>query len=208
MSTPSDATSTDLNGNSHPKVVSPYKLAHVVLRTSQYKTMLGFYRTFLGASVPFDNGELGFLRYDDEHHRIAIAGLPNTEPKHPLSSGLWHIAFTFRTLEDLLTAYTQRKAHGILPKWCVNHGPTTSMYYLDPDGNQIETQIDNFEGLEGADAYMRSHSFEENPIGVDFDPDELVEMLKKGVDEDVIKRRIDAGPRDLKDLPAGIVPVA
>ncbi len=53
------------------------------------------------------------------------------------------------------------------------------MYYLDPDGNQIETQIDNFEGLEGADAYMRSHSFEENPIGVDFDPDELVEMLKK-----------------------------
>jgi len=26
----------------------------------------------------------------------------------------------------------------------VNHRPTTSMYYRDPDGNRVELQIDNF----------------------------------------------------------------
>ena len=82
------------------------------------------------------------------------------------------------------------------------------MYYVDPDGNQIETQIDNFDGLEEADEYMRSHSYEENPIGVNFDPDELIEMLKNGVDEVVIKKRIDVGPRKVEDIPAEIVPVA
>lgn len=37
-----------------------------------------------------------------------------------------------------------------------NHGPTTSLYYRDPDGNQIETQVDNFETAEEATAFMNS----------------------------------------------------
>jgi hypothetical protein len=183
-----------------PKVISPSKLAHIVLCTAQFQPMFSYHKTFLGATVAFSNNELAFLRYDSEHHRIAIAALPNTGPKDPSSSGLWHFAFTF-SLSDLLTAYSQRKGHGILPSWCVNHGPTTSMYYLDPDGNQIETQIDNFGCPEDADGYMRSGSYEENPIGVEFDPEELIWMLGKGVGVEEIMRRIDVGPRDFGDIP-------
>lgn len=189
-------------------VPSPSKLAHVVLRTAQYQKMFDFYKIFLGARVAFDNGELGFLRYDDEHHRVAIASVPGTTPKEPTAAGLWHVAFTFSSLEELLEAYSKRKVHGILPRWCVNHGPTTSMYYFDPDGNQIEAQIDNFDTAEEADGYMRSHSYSENPIGVNFDPEELIEMLAKGADPETIKKRIDVGPKDFKDIPADIIPTA
>ncbi|RVX70169.1 hypothetical protein B0A52_05502 [Exophiala mesophila] len=190
-----------------PETISPYKLAHVVLRTANYDKMLNFYRVFLGARVAFDNGELGLLRYDDEHHRLAIAGIPGTTPKDPAAAGLWHVAFTFKSLEELLQAYSQRKEHGILPSWCINHGPTTSMYYFDPDGNQIETQIDNLD-TEGADMYMQSQSYQVNPIGVKFDPEELIEMLNKGVDPESIKKRIDIGPQNFRDIPENILPSA
>lgn len=189
------------------ETISPYKLAHVVLRTAQFDKMFDFYKVFLGARVAFSNGELGLLRYDDEHHRIAIAGIPGTTKKEPTSAGLWHVAFTFRSLQELLEAYSQRKAHGILPSWCINHGPTTSMYYFDPDGNQIETQIDNLDS-EAADEYMQSHSYQENPIGVKFEPEELIDMLAKGVDAEQIKKRIDIGPKTFHDIPAEILPSA
>jgi catechol-2,3-dioxygenase len=195
------------NGSKLPKVISPSQLAHVVLRTGQFEAMFQFYKVFLGAEEAFNNGELGFLRYDDEHHRIAIAGLPNTLPKDPTSSGLWHVAFTFDSLEDLLKAYVQRKAHGILPSWCVNHGPTTSMYYFDPDGNQIESQIDNYDDPLDADQYMRSSSYKENPIGVNFDPEVLIGMLEEGADAEKLKKRIDIGPKDFQDIPQKILPV-
>jgi catechol-2,3-dioxygenase len=187
--------------------ISPYKLAHVVLRTAQYDKMMDYYKKFLGARAVFDNGELGLLSYDDEHHRIGIARVPGTTPKDPAAAGLWHVAFTFKTLPELLQAYSQRKEHDILPSWCVNHGPTTSMYYLDPDGNQIETQIDNLDP-EGADQYMHGHSYNENPIGVNFVPEELIEMLANGADPEMIKKRIDVGPKDFSDIPREILPVA
>lgn len=205
---PQENTPVQNAGNDLPKVTSPYKLAHVVLRTNKFDRMLEFYRVFLGARVAFCNGELGFLRYDDEHHRIAIVGLPNTTDKQPMSCGIWHVAFTFRTLGELLEAYSQRKAHGILPSWCVNHGPTTSMYYFDPDGNQIETQIDNHDAPEDSDKYMQSHSYEENPIGVEFDPEQLLEMLAQGANAEDIKRRIDIGPKDMRNIPQEILPTA
>lgn len=187
------------------ETISPHKLAHVVFRTSQYDKMFNFYKTFLGARVAFDNGELGLLRYDDEHHRVAIANVPGTSPKEPTSAGLWHVAFTFKSLVELLKAYSQRKEQGIMPAWCVNHGPTTSMYYLDPDNNQIETQIDNLDP-EAADRYMQGHSYRENPIGVNFDPEQLIEMLTEGVAPETIMKRLDVSPKDFTDIPKAILP--
>lgn len=185
------------------KVISPSKLAHIVLRTSRtskFQEMVQFYKTFLGAEATYENAFLSFLTYDDEHHRIAIAAIPGTGPKQPNSSGLEHIAFTFDTLEDLAVAYVQRKAEGILPYWSINHGPTTSMYYQDPDGNNIETQVDNL-SVGKANELMQGEEFAENPIGVDFDPEELVEKLKRGDDQEEIKKRANIGPRGIDSIP-------
>lgn len=53
-----------------------------------------------------------------------------------------HVAFTFDTLDGLLLAYRQRKARGILPMWCVNHGPTTSLYYQGKAARCIQVTND------------------------------------------------------------------
>ena len=102
-------------------------------------------------------------------------------------------------MADLLLAYRQRKAKGILPAWSINHGPTTSIYYNDPDGNMIETQTDNFDNNEDANAFMAGPFFAENPIGTDVDPEELIQRLKNGESDSVLKTRVEIGPRGLPE---------
>ncbi|EXJ76271.1 uncharacterized protein A1O5_00779 [Cladophialophora psammophila CBS 110553] len=183
------------------KITPPQNLAHVVLRTPRFKEMVEFYKTFLGAEATYENDFISFLTYDQEHHRIAIGAVPGTTDKVKTSAGLEHIAFAFASLEDLALAYRQRKAQGILPIWSVNHGPTTSIYYQDPDGNQIETQVDNFDTVEGANAFMASKEFAENPVGVDFDPEDLIKKLQAGHDPRELKKRENIGPRGLDSIP-------
>lgn len=184
------------------KVLSPSKLAHIVLRTPNFKAMVAFYKAFLGAHAVHENDNMAFLSYDAEHHRVAIFALPGCGPRVRSAAGLEHVAFTFDTLSDLVTAYRQRRARGILPLWSVNHGPTTSIYYQDPDGNLLETQVDNFDDMVVADAFMASSQFAENPIGVDFDPEDLARRLGAGEPEAQIKKRPDIGPRTTSGIPA------
>lgn len=179
------------------KVLSPVKLAHVVLRTNQLKAMVDYYKTFLGAEAMYENDVLAFLTYDEEHHRIAIVQMPGTKNKDPQTCGLEHTAFTYNTLTDLLLAYRQRKQKGIQPYWPINHGPTTSIYYKDPDGNMIETQVDNYEDADSATEFMKSKAFAENPIGVDFDPEDFIKRLSAGESESELQRRVEIGPRAL-----------
>lgn len=182
------------------RVISPCKLAHVVLRTNNFASMVEYYKNFLGAEAIYKNDMLAFLSYDEEHHRIAIANIPGTKGKDKMTCGLEHIAFSFNTLSDLLLAYRQRKQKGVLPLWPVNHGPTTSIYYKDPDGNMIETQVDNFDDPDDATRFMNSKFFSENPIGTDFDPEEIITRLLNGESEAELKKRVKIGPRDFPDF--------
>ena len=170
-------------------MTSPSKLAHVVLQTNRIGEMRDWYCKVLGARVIHDSPIISFISYDDEHHRIAFVDpgqLTAREPGagNPLAAGreagLHHIAFTYANLADLVDTYRRLKASGIRPHWCINHGPTTSMYYFDPDKNQIELQIDNFDTVDEGRAYMESPAFHKNPIGVNFDPDELVARFQAG----------------------------
>lgn len=159
--------------------VSPSQLAHLVLRTPNYRAMCDFYLQLLNARPAFANEAAMFIRYDEEHHRIVIVNTPQLEiPTQPIA-GLAHFAFTYRSLGEVLGTYLRLQQHGIRPCWCINHGFTTSIYYYDPDGNQVETQYDNMDS-EAADAFMRSDYFRKNPIGVDFDPDLLIERYERG----------------------------
>jgi len=64
----------------------------------------------------------------------------------------------------------------------VNHGVTTSMYYHDPDNNQVELLIDNFATDVAGKAYMRGRSkSDKNPVGVVYEPDELVTRVRAGL---------------------------
>jgi catechol-2,3-dioxygenase len=160
-------------------MASPIKLAHVVFRTGRLQAMLDWYCTVLEARVAFANDLVAFLTYDDEHHRVAFANLGATAEPAADARGLEHVAFTYASLGDLLDTYVRLKALGITPYWTINHGPTTSLYYRDPDGNQVELQIDNMT-LAEADAFVRSEAFARNPIGVPIDADELLARFRRG----------------------------
>jgi hypothetical protein len=61
------------------------------------------------------------------------------------------------------------------------HGVTTSLYYLDPDGNFIELQIDNFATPDEATDYMRGKEYTDDAAGPTFDPDLLIEARRAGI---------------------------
>lgn len=161
--------------------VAPMQLAHFVRKTSRLDEMVAWYKTVFEAEAAFSNEMLAFLTYDEEHHRIAIVAMPGLVNPPPNASGTDHVAFTYASLDDLLHTYKRLQKEGIAPFWAINHGPTTSMYYKDPDGNSVELQIDNFASLEEVNEWFRGGDFQANPIGVIFDPDEFLARHEAGV---------------------------
>jgi catechol-2,3-dioxygenase len=168
----------------------PSKLAHVVFQTNRIEAMRNWYCALLGGQVVYENPHLSFVTYDDEHHRVAFLDFGPLSPrptdiqlgvKPTEQPGLHHVAFTFASMAEFLDNYARLREQGIRPFFCVNHGPTTSMYYRDPDGNRVELQIDNFASAAEGQAWMHSPAFDKNPIGVEYDPDELVKKFRSGV---------------------------
>ncbi|KAH9204671.1 Glyoxalase/Bleomycin resistance protein/Dihydroxybiphenyl dioxygenase [Leptodontidium sp. 2 PMI_412] len=176
-------------------VMRPSTLAHVFLKTNKYEEMVAYYKKFLGAEARFETSKICFICFDHEHHRIAISAIPGTREKVPSSAGLEHIAFGFNSLQDLALAYRQRKKMGMEPSWCVNHGITISIYYSDPDGNHLETQFDVYEDVDKATEFMKSKEFAANPVGVEFDPEDIVRRLQAGEDPATIMKRDESLPR-------------
>jgi catechol-2,3-dioxygenase len=160
--------------------IAPIKLAHIVRRTTRFDEMVRWYQTVFGARVVHADGMLAFLSYDDEHHRFAIVNVPGLAEAPPMAAGTDHVAFTYAALGDLLQTWARLRDEGIEPYWCVNHGPTTSMYYKDPDGSSVELQVDNFPSAEQCNEWMKKADFAANPIGVIFDPAELLARFAAG----------------------------
>jgi catechol 2,3-dioxygenase-like lactoylglutathione lyase family enzyme len=169
--------------------ITPEKFAHVVLKTANFDAVVEWYATVLQAGVAFRNDFIAFLTYDDEHHRVAVLNTPGSPAPDPAAAGVHHIAYTYAGLGELLATYRRLKTRGIEPARCINHGPTTSMYYRDPDGLRVELQIDNFATMDEAHAYFAGPDFAENPIGVIFDPEQLIRDYESGLGLDDLVRR-------------------
>lgn len=169
---------------------APKYIAHWVVKTSRRREMIAWYETVFNAKVVHSDRNLTFLSWDGESHRLALVNLPRPlRYLFPLAKlrrkvyGIDHIAFAFESLTSLLYTYARIKTQGIKPIWCINHGPTTSMYYEDPDGNRLEFQVDNYPSSEETKRFLSGPIFEKNPIGVNFDPEYLLERLNNGESE-------------------------
>jgi hypothetical protein len=128
----------------------------------------------------YENPLLSFMTFDEVHHRLGIVQLPAPEERSPMTVGLAHSAYTFDSLESLLAKYEDLKEAHIEPHVPVQHGPTTSIYYRDPDGNMVELQIDNLATPEEATEYMRGEEFLADPFGPSFDPEAMLAALRAG----------------------------
>jgi catechol-2,3-dioxygenase len=153
--------------------VPPAQLAHIVLRTPRFAESVAWWKTVLGAVPRFENDFVSFLTYDDEHHRLAILSMPDLEGDGRRSAGMEHVAFSYTDLDTLLATFERLREVGIEPVAPINHGMTLSLYYADPDGNQVELQVDAM-GAAEAEVFMASDVFAANPIGVAFDPTDLL----------------------------------
>ena len=167
--------------------LAPDHLAHWVVKTARSTKMIAWYQAVFGAQVVHEDKQIVFLTWDLESHRLALIKVPSLlRLAFPLARwrrkvyGIDHISVTFGSLERLLSTYERLKRAGITPVWSINHGPTMSLYYEDPDGIRLEFQTENFPGAQETAAYFYSTAFADNPIGVNIDPEYLLERLRAG----------------------------
>jgi catechol-2,3-dioxygenase len=184
--------------------VRPQKIAHVVYRTRRFDEMLAWYQFVFDARIQLENPALAFLSYDEEHHRFALANLDvikgsDEEFQKQGLVGVDHVAYTYASLGDLFENYVQLKAREILPYWCVHHGITVSMYYADPDGNQMEFQVDAFDTAEESNEFMCGPVNAANPVGVEYDPEDWLIQMRSGTPAaDLLNRQVHEPPSPIR----------
>ena len=168
----------------------PY-ISHYGIRARRLREMIRWYKTVFGARVQHENEFLAFMTFDEEHHRLVIWEDPATVDRPENAGGIDHVGYGLASFGDLVSTYERLKAEGITPFLPLNHRFTTSLYYHDPDGNEVELSVDNFPTKEDCDAFVRSDAMAEigrPPFGYTFDPNELAKLYHKGVPQEELAR--------------------
>lgn len=176
-------------------VINPI-LHHVNLKTTRLQEMIDWYGLVIGAGVThqFDGG--AWLSNDAANHRLALLAVPGTkaDPEKLTHDGLHHTAYEYASMDELLDTYVRLKGEGVVPHACLDHGMTMSFYYVDPDGNSVELQCDEFGDWAKSKEFMHaSPEFAGDPIGVNLDPDRIVAARDAGATSEELHRRAYAG---------------
>jgi catechol 2,3-dioxygenase len=187
--------------------ISQPALHHVNLKTTRLQEMIDWYGTVVGSKPNFQFPGGAWLSNDGANHRIALltSSKISDDPDKLIHTGMHHTAFEYETCDELLDTFSRLRALGIEPHMSLDHGVTTSFYYVDPDGNSVELQYDNFDDWKQSSEWMRtSPEFASNPIGVPVDPAKMVAARKGGASREDLHRRafaaefMPAGPLDAR----------
>jgi catechol 2,3-dioxygenase len=172
-------------------------LNHFVLKTTRKDEMVEWYKSVLGMVVKFDSPFGTFLSNDDANHRLALLTFPGItpDPERRLHDGLYHTSFEYERFADLNASYLRLRDIGITPAVCIDHRMTFSYYYVDPDGNLVEVQVDSFGDWAASTAYMNNELLEvtNGPLGILFDPELVAKDVAGGVSFDEIRKRCEEG---------------
>jgi catechol 2,3-dioxygenase len=180
---------------------------HANLKTCRLDEMVAWYGNAVGLEPVFRWDGGAFLTNDGANHRVALITSPalSDDADKVAHAGIHHLAFEYATLDDLLDTYARLAADDIKPHFTVDHGMTTSFYYVDPDGNSVELQVDNFQDWEKSTEFMRSApEFEADPIGVLVDPEQMIRAREDGASAEEIHERgykgdyFPAEPQDIR----------
>ncbi len=173
---------------------SPRKIHHIHIYSDEgFDRMVEFYLRLLHGDVTRANDRgFTFMTFDDHDHRVVVIKKEGWGRKPERPVGVSHVAFCYASLGELLFVYKKMKEWGYTSGiYCVNHGNSTSIYYQDPDGNTVETMLDNYTPLETKDYkryYQWSEEFGPMAEGV-FDPDKMVALFESGVPDSVLLDR-------------------
>ncbi|HWI22485.1 MAG TPA: VOC family protein [Baekduia sp.] len=178
---------TDPNG----KPIARPLLHHVQLKTNQLDAMVEWYKVVTGCQISYGDERAVWVTNDLASHRLAfVAGdFMDADPDAVRRPGLHHVGFEYATLDELLETWERLAALDILPHRTVNHGPSTSFYYVDPDGNSVELQVDNHHDWRESRKVFYTDRFQIDPFGPGVDPAKLLEARRAGVSADEVHRR-------------------
>ena len=186
----SDNASTDDIGDDIP---TPRWISHAVFKSKHVEEMIEWYKTLFNAYVVNENpGQITFMTWDDEHHRVAFQHCRDFEDQSENTVGLSHLAFSYNTVADVMRVYGHAKAGGVVPEGACNHGNTTSLYYLDPDGNTIEIFTDNFDTGQECIDYKINVQFKPGfgtHADAVFEPEKMLALVKSGLPETTLRDR-------------------
>ena len=192
-----------------PQASSRLKISETILKTGRLDAMKAWYTSVLGIEPFFEHAppagtrplDLGgqtrasdlrmcFFRLSLDHPYVQTIGLFE-EPGTALEAakgapGLHHMQLMTSGLDELCDTFEDLKRKGLTPHRSADHGPMTSFYYRDPDGNNVEITAQNHASLEEMAAFMASDAFKANPSGSEIDdPEAFVAQHRKSAMADV-----------------------
>lgn len=128
-------------------MIRPERIAHVVIKVRDLARSTRFYQEVLGLEImgTLERPPVSFLAANRrDHHEIGLVEVGERAlDADPRSVGLVHIAFRLSTEEELRAAYAELKERDVPISFTVDHGVTKSVYFRDPDGNELEVYCDN-----------------------------------------------------------------
>jgi Predicted ring-cleavage extradiol dioxygenase len=116
-------------------------LGHVHLLVSDLDRSISFYTDLVDLSVTERQPNYAFLSFGDQHHDLALQAQPDASSPSPDSPGLYHVAFEVDTAASLRECYAWLQDEAISVR-SVDHGISKSLYFVDPDDNDVELYLD------------------------------------------------------------------
>jgi catechol 2,3-dioxygenase len=120
------------------------RIGHVNLAVCDLEVSLSFYRDILGMRVTKLLNDAAFLSFGNYHHDLCLntwkskGGAPRPEG----TTGLFHFAIAYNTLEGLQAATRGVRSAGFVIDDVVDHLVSVSVYLRDPDQNGLELSWD------------------------------------------------------------------
>lgn len=124
------------------------RLGHILIAVRDLEVSKRFYIDLLGFKLLEQDPEHGgvFLTIGDYGNTLDIFPSDDPDASPPstgtggamLGLGVKHFAFAVATEEDLKDAYFGLQDAGVKILRALDHGSQKSIYFKDPDGNQVE----------------------------------------------------------------------
>lgn len=176
---------------------TPPQFSEVILKTARFATLKDWYETVTDVKAFFVRDDaknatwagawnIAFIRIFSAHPYTQVLGifevpaLSGQADNQKGTPGLHHMQLRHAGLDHLFSRYEALHARGITPMRSFNHGPGTSFYYHDPDGNTVELSSANFANEADYLAYFRSEAYAKNISGIEIDPTEFVARYRAG----------------------------
>lgn len=183
----------------------PPQFSEVVLKTSNFARLKDWYENLLQVKAFFVREDakqaswtgawgIAFIRLYHQHPYTQVLGLfevpavSGTADGLKGEPGLHHMQLRHQSLDHLFSRFEALRAQAIVPERAWNHGPGTSFYYRDPDGNMVELSAVNYVDEEAYLAYYRSDSYRRNVSGLEIDPGEYVARYRGGMTQQELVR--------------------